>query len=223
MNPKLGAEILWGFADAEIILVPAKQEPHLRATGWDESSTMDRAWDTGSSADNELKTSPKQPQNALMNFLKCPKPSPNALMNLLKCPQKPIKTDPEWTPGILPEKTQKPTPENRPCPAGQLPKPSKIGTAPPPKPSPIIPGSLREVLNEAPTRGAFVTFTDLRHPHLGPRPKSPILPLMHPGVALDVADNRPSAGGHAPASFGVLRVRAEGSRSSGFQTLDNPK
>ena len=41
----------------------------LRATGWDESSTMDRAWDTGSSADNELKTRPKQPPNALMSLL----------------------------------------------------------------------------------------------------------------------------------------------------------
>ena len=38
-----------------------------------------------------------------------------------------------------PKKTQKPTPENRPCPAGQLQKPSKIGTPPPPTPLQTLP------------------------------------------------------------------------------------
>ena len=58
----------------------------LRATGWDESSTMDRAWDTGSSADNELKTRPKH---------KCPHEPPEMPKTAPKCPHEPPEMPPK--------------------------------------------------------------------------------------------------------------------------------
>ena len=133
---------------------------------WDESSIMDRSGETDHIQPEEHAAQPSLPIQGTATLLQKPRQLKKKNSKIPKTPQDPpfpqnhpkITQDLPTVPPRCPQDNpQESSPKRRPAPprenppgADKLQKPVKIG--PPQTPSPMIPGSLRAVLNEAHTR-----------------------------------------------------------------------